>query len=262
MITSLFDFCRVPYWHGYLRKLEDMIIPENWTTRETSKNWRNPVLESYITHTAIRLYDLIKSRPQEEERWLKNNNSLLVFNTGLYTPMYERVFAVMHFDKQNDGLLWTMDGYFHENEKQLVNFPGLPEKAVYFEQENELIFNANLDIRANLSHILLDERNVERIPAKLRSASNLQTLLEGAIQVTRKQIAYDYKIAIPSYYTALKTMQFLLPLYLQSDDAPDLALAVSKQDDYYFGRTCLTLDMAYCNARLLSPPYGWLARLV
>lgn len=166
----------------------------------------------------------------------------------------------MHFDLQDDGRSWTFDGYFHENETLLIDFPGLPEKPHYYENVDELVFDSSLEIRVNLSHILLDERNVERIPITLRKAANLQTILEGAIQMIRKQIAYDYKIAIPSFYSNIGKMQFLLPLYLLSEETPDMALAVSKQENYYYGRTCLTLDMAYSNARLLSPPYGWLAR--
>lgn len=42
-------------------------------------------------------------------------------------------------------------------------------------------------------------------------------------------------------------------------DFPELALAVQKKDGYYAGRTCLTLEMAYNNARLIiRPEKNWI----
>ena len=62
----------------------------------------------------------------------------------------------------------------------------------------------------------------------------------------------DYKTAIPQYYN--HSIQLLIPLCLRSPGVPDLALACMKTPDgsKYLGRTCLTLRMAYHNARLLA----------
>ena len=44
---------------------------------------------------------------------------------------------------------------------------------------------------------------------------------------------------------------------------PDLAMTLSVMDGYYLGHTCLTLEMAYLNARVLSRPLApWLTELV
>ena len=46
-------------------------------------------------------------------------------------------------------------------------------------------------------------------------------------------------------------------------ERPDLAMALSIMEGYYIGHTCLTLEMAYQNARLLARPTArWLAELV
>lgn len=46
-------------------------------------------------------------------------------------------------------------------------------------------------------------------------------------------------------------------------EQPDLAMTLSIMDGYYLGNTCLTLEMAYLNARLLSRPVaGWLTEIV
>ena len=44
-----------------------------------------------------------------------------------------------------------------------------------------------------------------------------------------------------------------------SDNKADVAIAVTKKDNCYQGHTCLTLDMAYNNARLIAKPENnWL----
>lgn len=45
-------------------------------------------------------------------------------------------------------------------------------------------------------------------------------------------------------------IQLLLPLCL-TGDKPELALTIQREDGFCTARTCLTLDMAYNNARLI-----------
>lgn len=56
-----------------------------------------------------------------------------------------------------------------------------------------------------------------------------------------------------------RTVQ-LLPLCL-TGDKPELALTIQREDGFYAARTCLTLDMAYNNARLICrPETSWIKR--
>lgn len=57
-------------------------------------------------------------------------------------------------------------------------------------------------------------------------------------------------------------VQYLLPIHLTNMERPDLAMALSIMDGYYIGHTCLTLEMAYQNARLLPDHGWWLTQLV
>lgn len=51
-----------------------------------------------------------------------------------------------------------------------------------------------------------------------------------------------------------------LPLCL-TGDKPELALTIQREDGFYAARTCLTLDMAYNNARLICrPETSWIKR--
>lgn len=58
-------------------------------------------------------------------------------------------------------------------------------------------------------------------------------------------------------------VQYLLPICLTDMRHCDLALALTPQNGYYLGHTCLTLEMSYHNARLLTRPQAvWLRKLV
>lgn len=55
-------------------------------------------------------------------------------------------------------------------------------------------------------------------------------------------------------------IQLLLPLCL-TGDKPELALTIQREDGFYAARTCLTLDMAYNNARLICrSETSWIKR--
>ena len=82
---------------------------------------------------------------------------------------------------------------------------------------------------------------------------------EGAIGEIQKRVRTNYKLAVPQYYKG--RIQLLLPLRLTPGSPnPDLALAIHKvSPDAYTARTCLTLKMAYNNARLIVKPQSdWL----
>ena len=81
----------------------------------------------------------------------------------------------------------------------------------------------------------------------------------GAIDEVIKMVKTNYKIAVPQFFKG-KT-QLLLPLcHTPGSKNPDLALVIYKVDENnYCARTCLTLEMAYMNARLIVKPQSdWL----
>ena len=49
-------------------------------------------------------------------------------------------------------------------------------------------FNPEWPIRVNVNHILGDEENLERIPAKIRKAKNLPLLFETAVELGRRMV--------------------------------------------------------------------------
>ncbi len=119
------------------------------------------------------------------------------------------------------------------------------------------MFDLRKDFRPNIDHIIVDNR--DRFPALYRSMSDfaLTSLLDGAISKVKVRLRRNYKTAIPQYYNG--RMQLLLPLCLGDPKTADLALAVEDRNGHYRASTCLTLDMAYNNARQLArPDKDWL----
>ena len=85
-----------------------------------------------------------------------------------------------------------------------------------------------------------------------------KTLSKGQLIQLKERAKRNYKTAIPQYYNG--NIQLLLPLSLTDPAKADLALAVERFNDFYRAATCLTLDMAYNNARQLArPDRDWLA---
>ena len=154
---------------------------------------------------------------------------------------------------------WFLDGFYTEYHLLKSGITGLPEKAEYVSDPSELVFDSHLEIIPQYEHIFGEEENAQRLPESVRTSGMRVQLFDGALRQTRRMLEADYRTAIPQYYN--HSIQLLIPICLQHPGKPDLALACVKTADgsCYLGRTCLTLKMAYHNARLLARlDGGWL----
>ncbi len=149
---------------------------------------------------------------------------------------------------------WFLDGFFKASDPALRKVLELPERVRFTDNPSDLIYDHRLKIRVNIDHILGDEENLSRIPDQLKGEDKkdlLRRLFEGAVMEAERRAAANYMLAVPQYYNG--RIQLLLPICLLGD-SPDLALAMQRENGYYSARTCLTLDMAYGNARLINRP--------
>jgi hypothetical protein len=139
----------------------------------------------------------------------------------------------------------------------MIRFSQLPEMAHYFDDPACLVMDSRKELRANIEHIITD--NKERFPEPYSNMDDyaLQTFLKGAIDNARERTKRNYKTAIPQYYRG--RTQLLLPLCITKPNTADLALVVDDHGTFYRASTCITLDMAYNNARQLArPDRDWL----
>ena len=133
-----------------------------------------------------------------------------------------------------------------------------PQTADYFKQPELLLFNPTHELITDIDHIIKD--NKYRFPDALKRAPDreVRKQLIGAIDEISKRVKINYKLAIPQYFN--NSFQLLLPLYLVDNEKPDLAIVVERiNEKVYNARTCLTIGMAYNNARLIVCPHSdWL----
>lgn len=225
-----------------IKDLETLIMKEDWDYK-TTPTGKNPILVNYIKHTFKKLFD---------EGKINSQNGYSVFNTGLVTEKQEEVFAFFQQNKHNGTIPWYFIGWRKASDRDLMRFSKLPDIANYFQDPIELIYDTRLDLRVNHDHIIDD--NLTRFPSSLQSMSKSQirAILEGTIEDAKKRVKRNYKTAIPQYYDG--KIQLLLPLCLTSKINADLALVVERGNNVYRASTCLTLDMAINNARLIAKP--------
>ena len=90
--------------------------------------------------------------------------------------------------------------------------------------------------------------------------NRLRHRIEDAIELARKQVRWNFKTAIPSYYPSGNSMSLMLPLSLEEDSRVDTVLVVElTASGNYQGQTILTMQQAYIDARLLCRPNSeWL----
>lgn len=227
-------------WNEYTKELATIAMKENWSN-ETYPD--DKILTNYMVHT-------YKKLSSERNITINNEKEYALFNTGLFTEFYQPIYA--YHDKNGLQFLTDYDlGNMDISEK--------PPRANYFEDPSLLLFDWHYQININYKHILKDINNLDRIPEKLKDSKNILNNLNGSIETMKKKVSVNYKLAIPQYYEG--KIQLLLPLCLEDDETPSLALTVTKQGDHYQGHTCLTLDMAYNNARLIAKPESnWLSQ--
>ncbi len=237
----------------FLRELALIASQENWGDDFS-------ILESYIFHTYIKLahdYNGASDR-DTKNKIIATSGDFACFNTGLFTDLYEPIYALFEKNKIKNKQPWFLVGFRKESDTSLNKFALLPERAQFFNNVEELVYDYRLDIRSNVSHILGDPENIDRLPEEYRNKSKpqLAQIFEGAVQAAKKKVSSNYKLAVPQYYK--NSIQLLIPISLNGE-SPDLALAIKKENNVYNARTCLTLDMAYNNARLIvKPEVDWL----
>lgn len=242
---NLFDFGYMPGFDDRLKELAELSEHEDWNYRRTTQRGVLPILHNYVKYTFERLVE-------EEKIAITPDGQYACFNTGLVTENQEPIYASFEVNRADDRAPWFFKCWLRKGQWELNKFSILPEMAHYFSDPTVLIFDFRKDFRVNVEHIIED--NNERFPESIKKMNNfmLQNLVKGAVDSALERVKRNYKTAIPQYYK--KKIQFLLPLCLADAKMADMALAVERHEYFYRASTCLTLDMAYNNARLLAKP--------
>jgi len=197
----------------------------------------------------------------------------------LSNKTYEQdVYAV--FKKQDDICVgkpqWSFVGFGVKGENvnsepYLTFFSPLPRKAKFAMKDEDFalfVYNCDLELHTNINHILEERENrlpkiiTDRVPNNITAEERrgkLKDVIKQAVINAEKQIEWSWSAAVPQYCFTRKIIQLLIPLSLDDPKTVDVALAVERENEVYTGRTILSLDMAYKNARLITRPHSdWL----
>ncbi|MDD3536507.1 MAG: DUF3825 domain-containing protein [Candidatus Cloacimonetes bacterium] len=249
---DILEFAWFPDLDMSLEILAKMAMPENWQYRvKPDVNHEYPILFNYLKFTFSKLFS---------ENLIAITADKSCFNTGLVTTNQEEIYALFGNNKKSGYEPYFFYKFCPESDRDLKDFHPLPSIATYFDDPSVLLFDTRLDIRADYDHII--EENIARFPPPFDDPSNsymLNNTIRGAIELAKKRVKRNYKTAVPQYYQG--KIQLLLPLSLFSPAKADLALVVElDKEKFYHASTCLSLDMAYNNARLLArPDIEWLS---
>uniref|UniRef100_A0A7C4LR06 DUF3825 domain-containing protein n=1 Tax=Schlesneria paludicola TaxID=360056 RepID=A0A7C4LR06_9PLAN len=244
--ADLYELVFMPHTNEKLDELAGMAEPEEWDYRRTTTDHHKPILFNYLRYTYRRL-------AEEDKIVVADDGSAVAFNTGLVTPAQEPIFCYCTQNRLPDRpQSWHFHAWRRQGEYDLTRFSALPDMAHYFDDPSGLVLDTRKELRVNVEHVISENRERFPEPYSTMPEYQLQTFLKGAIDNAKQRVRRNYKTAIPQYYRG--RIQLLLPLCLTAPDAADLALVVDNHDTFYRAATCLTLDMAYNNARQLARP--------
>jgi len=249
MVDLLYDFIYMKDYNKNISDLANMAIPEPWTFQSDENN---SILKRYLSKTLERL--------QEENKVVTTDN-FCAFDTGLFTQNYESIYLLAEKSSRQVGQNiikeWAFKEFCTEYRFDSTDILNIPKRADYFTDPSLLIFDWHYPVRVQYGHILDDGKNQYRLPDCIANSKMKLQLFTGIVDTSIKRVIANYKLAVPQYYDG--TIQLLIPLFFEDGNKPELALVVTKKDGYYQGHTCLTLDMAYNNARLIAKPESnWL----
>ncbi len=237
------EFAFLPDFSEHLEELEMMAEPEDWEYRYSASDFPRPILYAYVVHTFNRIEEEDKIAYSTDER-------AACFNTGLVTEQQEPIYALFDENKIPDRQPWYFQGFVKNGDVRMTRFQQLPKMANYIENPEEFVFDPALPLRPNTEHIVAENR--DRFPLHLDDMTDfqLQNTLAGAFDRAKNRATRNFRIPVPQYHRG--RVQLLLPLCLTDPAEPDLAAVIERMEGYYRVATCLTLDQAYSNARLLG----------
>lgn len=257
--SVLFAFAYFPKYDNAIEFLANTLAdPEDWDFSDATRKTYS-ILKNYLEH-------IFRKVQAERKVAYTDNNSHACFNTGLVTKNWEPIYAFFEAYRKpayEDRPMapFCFKAFHKESDIRFLQiFPSNhPDIADFFQKPEDLIFNPRCKLIPQIDHIIED--NLERFPAAIQALdpSEIRRRLDGSIEEVKKRLKTNYKLAVPQFYG--NRIQLLLPLNLTSGSPnPDLALVAHKiSDDTYTARTCLTLKMAYNNARLIVKPQSvWL----
>lgn len=142
-----------------MEDLSSLARKEKWCYHNSKD--KHIILKIYLQYTFYQIYSQKKIAVDEKTGYC-------CFNTGLKSPEYEDIYAIMRKNQSKEIKQdYIMEGFSVSGSQGLgkiivEHFNPLPEKATFIKSNDDLIFNTDADIHTDIHHILID--NLERFP--------------------------------------------------------------------------------------------------
>ena len=175
--------------------LKCLAAPEDWGAELN-------VLKSYIRYLYKRIAR-VHNENHGESYLVYQIPTMLCFDTGLFTSRYESIYAVFEPNIKEGKQPWYLKNFLRKSDKGLENILDFPERARFYEDPSDLIYDYRCPLRVNIEHILGDEDNLARIPLELQGDQNvslLRRVFKGAVEEAENRVKANYTLAIPQYY--------------------------------------------------------------
>lgn len=251
-VNNYMDIYDYMYWGDYnaqIQALAEKALPEKWSFEDKEDN---SILKNYLKYTFNKLQD---------EGKVIETDTYCVFNTGLFSHYYVPIYVYGELNKNTaeNAARWYFKGFKDEYELGSMDIESdFPERADYFSNPDRLVFNWHYKINVNYKHILDDLNTSQRLPDSIKNSDTPLETLSGVITKAIQKVTANYKLAVPHYYQ--NKIQLLIPLYFGKNKNPSIALVLNlMKNGYYQATTCLSMEMAYMDARLIAKPESnWL----
>lgn len=251
-VNNYMDIYDYMYWRDYnaqIQALAEKALPEKWSFEDKEDN---SILKNYLKYTFNKLQD---------EGKVIETDTYCVFNTGLFSHYYVPIYVYGELNKNTaeNAARWYFKGFKDEYELGNMDIESdFPERADYFSNPDRLVFNWHYKINVNYKHILDDLNTSQRLPDSIKNSDTPLETLSGVITKAIQKVTANYKLAVPHYYQ--NKIQLLIPLYFGKNKNPSIALVLNlMKNGYYQATTCLSMEMAYMDARLIAKPESnWL----
>lgn len=250
---SYMDIYDYMYWGDYnarIKELASKALPEKWSFEDEDDY---SILKNYLKYTFNKLQD---------EKKVIETDTYCAFDTGLFSHYYEPIYVYGELNKNTseNASKWFFKGFKDKYELgALDTIEKFPERADYFSDPSRLVFNWHLEVNKNYKHILDDLNTSQRLPDSIKNSDIPLETLKGVIDTAVQRVIANYKLAVPHYYC--NKIQLMIPLCFNNTNTPDVALVLDRmKGGYYQATTCLDMQMAYMDARLIAKPESnWLA---
>ncbi|WP_313236981.1 DUF3825 domain-containing protein [Sphingobacterium multivorum] len=159
-VTTLMEWAWMGDFSKVVTDLKNMALKERWYYKQQNPSIPYPILSKYLIYTFFRLL--------KEKNKIKTNQDYAAFNTGLVNNLYEPIYALFEKNRNEGRQEWYFCGFCisgvgNLGKKLVSQFNPLPERAHYFSDPSELIYDSNAqEPQLNWNHIILD--NVKRLP--------------------------------------------------------------------------------------------------